>query len=499
MSQELLSPAEERFERIRKTTGFFLGPLLFLTLLLIPIPALAPAAHQLLAVQGWVVIFWVTEAIPLPATALLGALLAVFLGVAPPKEVLAPFADPIVFLFLGSFILAEAIMIHGLHKRFALAILSKRFAGRGPSRVLLACGLITAVISMWISNSATTAMMLPVALGVLDAMSEVKSPGRRFASGIMLMIAYGASVGGIGTPVGSPPNLIGIGFIQSLAGVKITFFEWMLLTIPLLVVMYGVLFLILKILHPSQETDFKNLPDLARAAQSQHGGWNRGERNAFIAFCVAVLFWILPSLLALIYGKEHAFVHLVSSRLDESVVAVFAALLLFILPINWRERQFTIGWSQAVRIDWGTLILFGGGLTLGKLMFSTGLAEFIGSQLTEVTGVKSLWGVTGVAIALSILVSEATSNTASASMIIPVMIALAKSAGISPVPPALGACLGASFGFMLPVSTPPNAIVYGSGRVPITAMIRVGVIFDIVGFFIIWGGLWVLCPIFGWS
>lgn len=183
------------------------------------------------------------------------------------------------------------------------------------------------------------------------------------------------------------------------------------------------------------------------------------------------------------FAKEYA------KRMPEGVAALVGIMLLFIIPTNWKKREFTITWQEAVRIDWGTIILFGGGLSLGNMMFQTRLAEAIGQGLLGLTGVNTLWGITALATALGIIISETTSNTASANMVIPTMIALAQSAGIDPIPPALGACLGASYGFMLPVSTPPNAIVYGSGLVPITKMIRAGIIFDICGFLIIWTGL----------
>jgi sodium-dependent dicarboxylate transporter 2/3/5 len=181
----------------------------------------------------------------------------------------------------------------------------------------------------------------------------------------------------------------------------------------------------------------------------------------------------------------------------ESIVAISAAILLFILPVNLSQGTFTLRWSEAVKIDWGTILLFGGGLALGSLMFKTGVAEAMGYGLTNQLGVNTLWVLTGLSIAMAIVISEAASNTASANMIIPVVIGIAQAAHVSPVPPALGACLGASFGFMLPVSTPPNAIVYGSGLVPLPKMMRAGILFDIAGFFIIWGGLYVLCPILG--
>jgi len=520
--KETLTAGEERFERWRRTVSFFLGPILFLIFLLLPIPGISPSAHRLSAVLALVLMYWMGEAIPIPATALLGASLCVLLGVAPAKEVLAPFADPIVFLFIGSFLLAEAMRVHGLDRRFAYTILSLKGIGQSPVRLFFTFGAIAAFISMWISNTATTAMMFPIGLGIIRAMSSTSSRfegeesagvknvptqkgkgvrEREFATGMMLLLAYSASVGGIGTPVGTPPNLIGIGMLEKLLNFRITFFQWMLMAIPLLMVMYLLLFVLLVRLHPFQARtggEFALASDWIREQMKALGKWKTGERNCLIAFLVAVVLWVFPGFIAIASGAESSFYQWYSSVLPEGVVAILAGSLLFILPTNWKERKFTLTWSQAVRIDWGTILLFGGGLSLGGLMFQTRLAEAIGQGLLHLTGASTLWSITGAAIAMGIVISETTSNTASANMVIPVVIAIAKAAGVSGVPPALGACLGASYGFMLPVSTPPNAIVYGSGLVPITKMIRAGFLFDLLGFFIIWLGLRILCPLFGW-
>ncbi len=520
--KETLTAGEEKFERWRRMVSLFLGPILFLILLIIPMPGISPSAHRLSAVLSWVLIYWMGEAIPIPATALLGSSLCVLLGVAPAKEVLAPFADPIVFLFIGSFILAEGMKVHGLDRRFAYTILSLKGIRQSPVKLLFTFGAITAFISMWISNTATTAMMFPIALGIIQAMStsssyfereegageENVSPqkgrgrsGREFATGMMLMLAYSASIGGIGTPVGTPPNLIGIGMVQKLLNFRISFFQWMLMALPLLVVMYLFLFFLLVRLHPFRprtEGEFALASDWIREKLKAMGKWKTGERNCLIAFLVAVFLWVFPGFIAIVSGTESSFYNEYSSVLPEGVVAILAASLLFILPTDWKEREFTLSWAQAVRIDWGTILLFGGGLSLGNLMFQTQLAEAIGKGLLHLTGASTLWGITGAAIAMGIIISETTSNTASANVVIPVVIAIAKAADVSGIPPALGACLGASYGFMLPVSTPPNAIVYGSGMVPITKMVRAGILFDILGFFIIWLGLRILYPLFGW-
>jgi sodium-dependent dicarboxylate transporter 2/3/5 len=437
-------------------------------------------------------------------TALLGAALNALLGVASAKEILGAFSDPVIFLFIGSFILAEAIIYHGLDRRFAFAILSLGFVSKSLPRILIACGLISASISMWVSNTATAAMMLPIALGILNTLDQIQqehgvTSKRTYAGGVMLMIAYGASVGGIATPIGSPPNLIGIGLIENLVGERITFFEWMSFAFPLVIVMFLVLSILLVWFHSKGTQNISGIKDYVSQMQRKVGPWQRGQWNTIIAFSTAVFLWILPSLLILVFGKEAPPSKWAAQRLDEGVVAILASSLLFVLPVHWKKGIFTLPLDQALKIDWGTILLFGGGLSLGKLMFSTGLADVLGKSLMTLTGLQGLWGLTACAIALAIVVSETTSNTASANMVIPVMIALAKEIGVNPIPPALGACLGASFGFMLPISTPPNAIVYGSGRVTLLSMLRAGICFDIIGFFLIWGGLRIIYPWLGWG
>lgn len=486
------------FERGVKTAGLVLGPALFLLLLSLPLPGLSTEAGRLAAVLALCVTFWVTEAIPLPATALLGAVLNVLSGVAPAKEVLAPFSDPIIFLFIGSFMLARALTAHGLDRRLALGLLAAPGVHARPAGALWACGLTAAFLSMGMSNTAATAIMLPIVLGVYEAVEHAHAR-RADPAGLFIMIAYAASAGGLATPIGTPPNLIGIGLIDSLAGVRITFLEWMALGLPVAAVSIAFLGFVLDRLLPFRPDRRSDLAPLLERERRALGPLNRGERNTLAAFAVAVALWLVPSVFALTAGKDSGMFRAAEARLNEGAVAMFAASLLFFLPVDWRERRFTLTWKQAAEIDWGTILLFGGGMSLGRLMFATGLAARVGDWAVQATGASGLWEITALSIALAIVLSEATSNTASANMTIPVVIAMAKDAGVSPVPPALGACLGSSFGFMLPVSTAPNALVFGTGLVPLRAMMRAGVIFDLAGGLIIFGLLRLLAPLFGWD
>ncbi len=488
-AREMLSEGEIRFERRRRTVGLFLGPLAFLLLLAVPPAGLDQPAARLLAVVAWVLVWWVTEAVPIPITALLGPVAAVACGVGSARELLAPFGNPIIFLFLGSFVLAEAMFSSGLDRRFAFAILSRPWVGSSATRILVAFALITAVLSMWLSNTATTAMMYPIGMSVLAALSSLLERQRgekvdlsrlRYGTALMLATAYAASIGGIATPVGTPPNLIVLGLLRSLAGVDIPFFHWMLLTVPLMVVMLVGMLVYIRRALPPEVADIAGSREFILEQRRSLGRWSRAERNVMFAFGVTVTLWILPGVLAVVLGHDAPVYTAVSARMPEALVAVAGAALLFVLPVDWRKRQFTITWNQAARIDWGTLLLFGGGLSLGGAMFRTGLAEAIGRGLIHFTGAHSLAALTFLFGVTAVYLTETTSNTASATMICPLAIAAAQAAGVSPVPPAVAVALGTSMAFMLPVSTPPNAIVYGSGCVPITQMVRHGFVLDLM-------------------
>jgi solute carrier family 13 (sodium-dependent dicarboxylate transporter), member 2/3/5 len=503
---EGISPLEEKIEFWRQRVSLFLGPLLALVLLLIPMPGLSAQAHTLAAIISWVVVWWIGEPVPIPVSAVIGAVLCVLAGVGDAKTVLAPFAEPTIFLFLGSFILARAMSVHALDRRFAYGILSMGWIRDRSWRILFAFGAIAAFISMWVSNTATTAMMLPIGIGIVTAMAGMleKKTGRktelvqlRFATAMMLMAAYASSAGGIGTPVGTPPNLIGIAMIEKFAGVKIPFFKWMLFAVPMLFVMYSLLFLLLYFLHKPEMPVLEGTQEFVRQELDKLGPWSRGQKNSLAAFLVAVCLWVIPGFLAIFLGNSAPLTKLYGRRMPEAIAALIGASLLFILPVDWGKRQFTISWRQAVAIDWGTLLLFGGGLSLGNLMFETKLADHIGQGLLRMSGAESMWAITFAAVFIAILASETTSNTAAANMVVPVIISLALAAGVNPVPPALGAILGCSWGFMLPVSTPPNAIVYGSGLVPIIKMIRAGFLFDLTGGLVIWAVLRLLLPLIG--
>lgn len=493
----VLSDAEARFERARRTVGLFAGPLAFALMWALPTPSLSMQAHRLAAVVSLVVVWWVTEAVPIPATALVGAALAVVCGVASATDVFAPFASPTIFLFMGSFMIGQAVSDHGLDRRLAFALLSLRWVQGSASRIGLAIGLLTAAVSAWMSNTATTAMMMPVALGVLTAIGATRGTRvRTTAAPMLLSIAYAASVGGIMTPVGTPPNLIAIGLVERIAGIRIPFFSWMVLTVPIALVL-AVALMSISVRRLSKDSAGGAVATFVRRERSREP-WTAGQRNCAVAFGLAIVLWVTPGILALTASTNAPAYRLLVGRLDEAVVAIAAAGLLFVLPTDWAARRFTLAWSSAARIDWGTILLFGGGLSLGGLMFSTGLAREMGTRLVALSGAESLWAVTAMAIVISVALTEVTSNTAATNMLVPVVLSICQAQQINPVPPAVGAALGASMAFMLPISTPPNAIVYGSGLIPVTTMIRYGILLDLIAIVVIFVGLRILCPMLGY-
>jgi len=491
---------DSRLARTKRLAGFAAGPIAALGVLLLPFPALSPEAHALAAILAWVILYWIAEPVPLPVTALLGTAACVVAGLGTAKSVFAGYAHPIIFLFIGSFFLAQAMAVQGVDRRFAAWMLSLPWVGARPSRILLAVGAVTAVISMWISNTAATALMLPVALGICATLGGPSTEDqRRFRIALMLMLSYAATAGGVATVIGTPPNLIGVGLIADQTGAEISFTQWMVFGLPLAALLLVVAWGILLRLHPAGGAVLPHLTSQMQAQRDAQGPWTRGQLNACLAFTLAVIFWIGPGLLAAMLGPAHPVPAWFDAHLPNELVGLLAAGLLFLLPTDLNRGAFTLTWKQAMDIDWGTILLFGGGLALGELMVKTGLSRAVGEGFVAGFGVSTLWGLTAVSIAVAVVVSELTSNTAAASMLVPLAIAIARSAGVPAVPPALGVCLGASLGFALPVSTPPNAIVYGTGHIPMASMIRTGLLFDLLGSCLIWLGLRLLCPLLGLS
>ncbi len=503
--------AEARFERRMKTAGLLGGPTLAILVYLINPGAHPPEARRLLAVLALTIAFWVTEAIPLPATALLASSLCIVLGVAPVRAVFAPYADPVIFLFVGSFLLAEAFKKYGLDRRIAARLLGTGRFARSPLGRMLGIGGASAIISTCLSNTATAALMTPIAIGATraeggragtDAVSGEEggaagsAPTPAWVSGVVLMVAYGASIGGMATLIGTPPNFLVAGFLERLCAVKVSFVSWIAFGTPIALVLLGVSVLWTNLTLGRRGA---GAPEAGPMPAPQSVGPDRdlgaGARLTTAAFGLAALLWALPSLADLLLGAGSRPAQMLEARLPEAGVALFCATLLFVTPVDWRRRRFALTWEEGKQVNWGIILLFGGGLSLGTLAESTGVARWVGATLTQIGFARTGAGLLFCAVALTILVSEFASNTAAASLLVPMVIAAAQSAGLDPVRPALGVGLAATCGFIFPVSTPPNAIVFGTGLVPLRRMIQVGILLDLVSLVTIWGGLLLLTPL----
>ncbi len=470
----------EGFERALRRLGLFAGPAVAVGVYLASRGGDAPAA--LPALMALAVIWWMTEALPPAVVSLVAACGTVLTGLATPKEAFGAFGTPLLYLFVGSFFIAEAMKVTGLAARLAATMTAVASTRRG---LIVAVAVTGFVMSMWMSNAAATAILLPIVLPIAAASGD-----QRFGAALVLAVAWGASVGGIGTPVGTPPNVIGLASIRA-QGHDLSFLDWMAVSVPIGAVMLGGLIATLWWLLGVRQGP------LPARAEATRRAWTAGERSVLLAFVLAILGWLTPTVLELA-APDAAATAWVDKHLTEEVVALLAGCALFVLPGGTPAApRPALVWAEAVRIDWGVILLFAGGVLVGSLADRTGLSASWGRALADATGASSTWAIVALVTAVSIVMSETTSNTATATLMAPLAGQLAVAAGASPVPAVLGATLGSSFGFMLPISTGPNAMAYGTGAVRVFQMVRAGIVFDVIGFALIVGGLRVMCPLLG--
>lgn len=490
MVDALLSDAEVTFDRHRRRAGLVLAPVVFVTLLVSPLP-LPPDAHALAAIAALTVLLWVTEAIPLAAAALLGPALAVLLGVADAATAFAAFGDPLIFLFLGGFLLAGGLASQGVGRRAALWLICRRRIAGSPRRALIAVSAIAFGFSMWISNTATTAMMIPVALGLVDTMRRVAPDDpetaqqlRRFGGGMCLSLAYASSIGGSATPIGTGPNVIAIGMLRDMTGVSLGFGEWMSFGLPTALAGGVLVVLVCARAFPPPVERIEGLTTEVNRQLAELGPLSVGETRAVAIFGLAIAGWLTPALLNLVLGSKHAWAVWADATLQEGVVAIVCAALMFLAGTGRRDGTRILDEAAFGGVDWGTLMLLAGGLALGQLMFATGLAEAIGVGIVAFAGpiAATPIGLMAATTLLVILMTEVTSNTATTTMMLPVIIGVAQAANFDAVPTAVIVTMAASYAFMLPVSTPPNAMAYGTRMIRIDAMMRTGIRLDLLGY-----------------
>lgn len=450
--------------------------LFFFVLLLPPIVGLSSEGQSVAAVASLMAVWWMTEALPLPATALLPIVLFPMLGVMPTGAATAPYAHELIFLFMGGFLIALAMQRWGLHRRIALNIV--RRVGTGPRRLILGFMLATGFLSMWISNTATTVMMLPIGIAILVLLEEENGS---LGTALMLAIAYAASIGGVATLIGTPPNAIFAAAASEMLGRSIGFAEWMVVGLPLAVVMLMITWLLLvRVLFPlgGSSSGQGEAADLIAGEYAAMGAMNRGEKVVAVVFTCTAIAWLIRSPKE-IAGLEIPGIGTFFPMVSDSMIAIAGALALFMIPVSLRERTFALDWDWAVRIPWGVLVLFGGGLSLAAGFERTGLAAWIGFQVAALQAFPIFFIFAAVAI-LFVFLTELTSNTATATMGMPIMAGVAAGLGTDPLGLMASAALASSMAFMLPVATPPNAVVFGSGRVSIRDMMRAGVWLNIV-------------------
>jgi len=475
---------------LAKRIGLVAAPLILAAVLLSPPPAgLDVDAWRTAGVVAVMALLWMTEAIPIPATSLLPLVLFPLLGVATVQEAAAPYANPVIYLFLGGFILALGLQRWRLHERVAFWIVS--LTGSRVTRVLAGFMAATAFISMWMNNSATTVMMLPMAISVAALFRARLTDDLRAQEGIglalMLGVAYASSIGGIGTLVGTAPNAFMAGFMRENYGVHIGFGQWMLLAVPVVVV--GI-FLTHQILSRTCLTDRRlEVPGLqaeVRSALAQLGSWRRGEVVVAVVFCLAACLWIAqPLLKPWIPG------------LSDAVIAMAAGLVLFFIPVNWREGEFVLSARDLRELPYGVLILLGGGLSMAEMVDKTGLAAWLGTLTAGWHGLPIIAIVLLVTVSI-LMLTELTSNTATTATFLPVVASIAVGMGQNPLLLVIPAVMAASCAFMLPVGTPPNAIVFASGMVPLPRMARVGLLVNLLFVILIPLALFSLAPwVFG--
>jgi sodium-dependent dicarboxylate transporter 2/3/5 len=466
--------------------GLIGGGALFLLLLVIPNPSgLSPEGWRAAAVAMLMAVWWMTEAIPIPATALLPLALFPTLGILDMPTAAAPYANEIIFLFMGGFIIAMAMERWGLHRRIALGIMA--FIGTSPKRLILGFMVATGFLSMWISNTATATMMLPIAMAVAEVFRpkdlDPETQPYHFGIALMLGIAYAASIGGVATLIGTPPNAVMAAAAEELLHTQIGFVEWMAVGLPVAALTLPLAWLILvNFLHPPGKVS-GDAATVIYHEQSAQGPMTRGEKSVAVVFVLAALSWVFRS------PKDFGDVTIpgietFAPGVRDSTIAMLAAVLLFLIPVNWRKGEFAMNWHAARKMPWGVLVLFGGGLSLARAMDQTGLAAWIGGGVGALGALPQVVLLALVAT-LFVFLTEVTSNTATATMAMPIMAGVAAGLGYPAITLMATAALSASMAFMLPVATPPNAIVFSSEYLTIPRMARAGFWMNIMAIVVI--------------
>lgn len=467
------------FNLTKQSFGLLLGPMVFFLGLMFPVPELTTDAWKVICVAAFMLVWWISEAVPIPVTALLPILLLPWLDVMSIQDAAAPYASDIVFLFLGGFMLALALERWSLHRRIALNIV--RLTGTGANKIILGFMLATAALSMWISNTATAVMMLPIAVSVVGLLvkdeANMSKGVRNFALVLMLGIAYGANVGGIATLIGTPPNIVMAGILKTNHDIDITFFGWMKVGLPFSIIMLFITYWFLtRVLYPNKLGNFSKASDVIASELKILGPITHQEIRVLIIFVSTALLWIFRSFI----NDSIAFI-----ELTDAGIAILATVMLFVVYAGGKINGALLKWKDTEKLPWGILLLFGGGLSLANALNEVGLIDLIGTSFSGLEDVNTFWIILGLA-AVSLFLTELMSNVALTSVFVPVVAAVAIGIGQDPVDFAVPVTLAASCAFMLPMSTPPNAIVFASGRISVSQMVKAGIVLNTVAIILIW-------------
>lgn len=458
--------------------GLILGPSVFLLIFLFFRPdGLSKEGVAILASTIWVAIWWITEAIPIAVTSLLPIILFPLTGGLKLQDTTAAYGHKYVFLYIGGFMLAIAIERWNLHKRIALTIIN--LIGTNVKSIILGFMLATAFLSMWISNTATSVMMLPIAMAIVAQLKDnpdtIEDENQIFGKALMLAVAYSASIGGVSTLIGTPPNLVLAGIVEEIYGVEISFAQWLAFGLPISVILLAICWKYLtSVAFQFKQKSFPGGKQEIKRLLDSLGNVSWEEKVVGSVFCLTAVAWI---------SRSYVLKKFVPA-IDDTIIALLAGICLFILPASKEKKRKLLTWEEAVKLPWGILLLFGGGLAIADGFKSSGLANWIGSQMTLLEGVALIVLLLIIVAAVNFL-TEITSNLATAAMLLPILAPLAVSIDVHPYVLMVGTTVAASCAFMLPVATPPNAVVFGSGYLRIPDMVKAGIWMNLISIILI--------------
>ncbi len=457
-----------------RIVGLILGPTFFSLILFFAVPGiLSEKSITVLALGAWMVTWWATEAVPIPVAALLPMIVFPLLGVSTVREASAPYGDPVIFLFMGGFILALGLERHKLHQRIALGLI--RLTGTSGNGIILGFMLATALISMWISNTATAIMMLPIATSVTSLLAGEMGGGedprfRKFGTGLMLAIAYAASIGGMATIIGTPPNVVMVGYMKRFYDLDVSFSSWMIVGIPMMVLALTACYLLItRVLFVNLLPSIEGSHQLIQRKYQELGNISREEKMVLTVFSFTCFFWIFRQNLNGLLEKN---------LLDDTTIAMAGGVIMFLIPTDLKNHKFLLEWSDMKELPWGILLLFGGGLCLADGMEKSGLVQIVGnyfSQQKDINPAVLIISLTTISMGLT----ELMSNVALVTIFVPVVFGIADGFHINPIWLAMPVTLAASCAFMMPISTPPNAVLFATGHIRMKDMIKTGVLLNL--------------------